>query len=74
MTVSAGSGVVPGGSVALIYGGRVLGTAPVQIVNGVATATFSVEYWANGSYTFSAEYLGSGPYQASTSNGVTVNV
>jgi hypothetical protein len=54
--------------------GTVLGTAQVRVVNGVATATFTVEYFANGSYTFSAEYLGSGQFQGSTSNPVTVTV
>jgi hypothetical protein len=75
VTITPGSGAVaPGGTVALLYDGNVLGTATVQVVNGVALATFDVEFFANGSYTFSAQYLGSGPFQGSASDAVTVTV
>jgi Bacterial Ig-like domain (group 3) len=66
--------VAPTGTVELIYNGTVLGTAQVQVVNGVAEAIFTIDYYANGSYTFTAQYLGSGQFQGSTSNPVTVNV
>jgi hypothetical protein len=75
VTIQPGSGTaIPGGTVELIYNGRVLGTAQVRVVNGVATATFTVEFFGSGSFTFSAAYLGSGAFQPSSSNAVTVNV
>ncbi len=70
----APSGAVPTGTVQLFYGGAVLGTAVIQIVNGVAIAQFSVQFFANGTYTFSAQYLGSASSQPSSSNAVTVVV
>jgi hypothetical protein len=75
VVVSPASGdVEPGGTVDLLVNGRVLGAATVQVVNGVAEATFTVAFFARGSFTFSAEYLGSSLFQGSTSDGVTVNV
>ena len=70
----ASGGVEPGGTVNLLVNGRVLGGATVQVVNGVAEATFTVEFFARGSFTFTADYLGSSLFQGSTSNAVTVNV
>jgi hypothetical protein len=73
--ISPASGTVPpGGTVDLLVDGSVLGSATVQVVNGVAEATFTVEFFARGSFTFSAQYLGSPEFQASASNTVTVNV
>jgi hypothetical protein len=73
--ISPASGSVPpGGTVDLIVNGRVLGSATVQVVNGVAEATFTVEFFGTGQFTFSAQYLGSSAFQGSTSNGVTVDV
>jgi hypothetical protein len=73
--VSSSSGqAVSGGTIELIYEGQILGTATVRIVNGVATATFGLQFFANGSYTFTAQYLGSGQFPASSSSAVTVNV
>jgi hypothetical protein len=75
VTVKPGSGSTqPGGKVALIYNGQVLGTATLQLVNGVETATFNVIFYANGDYTFSAQYLGNSQFQSSTSNSVSVIV
>jgi hypothetical protein len=75
VVISPNSGsVAPDGTVALLYNGTVLGKAQVQVVNGVAEATFSVEFYYYGSYTFTTQYLGSGPFQASTSNAVTVTI
>jgi hypothetical protein len=75
VVISPASGAVaPGGTVDLFVNGSVLGSATVQVVNGVAEATFTVEFFARGSFTFSAEYLGSSGFQSSTSNAVTVNV
>jgi hypothetical protein len=66
--------VAPGGTVDLLVNGSVLGSATVQVVNGVAEAVFTVEFFGTGSFTFSAQYLGSSQFQGSTSNTVTVNV
>jgi hypothetical protein len=75
VVISPNSGsVAPDGTVELLYGGTVLGKAKVQVVNGVAEAMFSVEFYYYGSYTFTTQYLGSGPFQASTSNAVTVTI
>jgi hypothetical protein len=73
--ISPASGsVAPDGTVNVLVNGRVLGSAPVTMVNGVAEATFTVEFFARGSFTFSTQYLGSSQFQGSTSNTVTVNV
>jgi hypothetical protein len=66
--------VEPGGTVNLLVNGRVLGSATVQLVNGVAEATFTVAFFGRGSFDFSAQYLGSSQFQGSTSNDVIVNV
>jgi hypothetical protein len=70
----ASGAAVPGGTVNLLVNGRVLGSATVRVVNGVAEATFTVAFFAPGQFTFSAQYLGSSLFQGSTSNAVTVNV
>jgi hypothetical protein len=70
----ASGAVAPDGTVNLIVNGTVLGSATVQIVNGVAEATFTVAFFGPGSFTFSAQYLGSAGFQGSSSNTVTVNV
>jgi hypothetical protein len=75
VVISPASGdVEPGGTVDLLVNGRVLGGATVQVVNGVAEATFTVAFFGRGSFTFTADYLGSSLFQGSTSNAVTVNV
>jgi hypothetical protein len=75
VVISPASGAVePGGTVDLLVDGSVLGSATVQVVNGVAEATFTVEFFGPGTFTFSAQYLGSSQFQGSTSNTVTVNV
>ena len=73
ITPAAGA-TLPTGTVELFYGGSVLGTATIKIVNGVAMAQFTVQYNANGNYTFSAQYMGTSSFQRSTSNAVTVAV
>ena len=70
----ASGAAVPGGTVDLLVNGRVLGAATVQVVDGVAEATFTVAFFGPGSFTFSAQYLGSSQFQGSTSNAVTVDV
>jgi hypothetical protein len=73
--ISPASGAVePGGTVNLLVNGSVLGSATVRVVNGVAEATFTVEFFGRGSFTFDAQYVGSSQFQGSTSNAVTVNV
>jgi hypothetical protein len=73
--ISPASGAaLPGGTVNLLVNGSVLGSATVRVVNGVAEATFTVEFFGPGSFTFSAQYVGSSQFQGSTSNTVTVNV
>jgi hypothetical protein len=73
--ISPASGpVTPGGTVELFVNGQLLGSATVQVVNGVAEATFTVAFFGRGSFTFGAQYLGSSQFQGSTSNAVTVNV
>jgi hypothetical protein len=75
VVISPASGsTLPGGTVELMYQGSVLGTATVQVVNGVAEAVFNVEFFANGNYTFSAVYQGNSQFQGSTSNSLTVTV
>jgi hypothetical protein len=70
----ASGAVAPDGTVDLIVNGRVLGRATVHVVNGVAEATFTVEFFGTGRFTFSAQYEGSSAFQGSSSNAVTVNV
>jgi hypothetical protein len=70
----ASGAVAPDGTVDLIVNGRVLGSATVQVVNGVTEATFTVAFFGTGRFTFSAQYLGSSGFQGSTSNTVTVTV
>jgi hypothetical protein len=66
--------VAPGGTVNLLVNGRVLGSATVQVVNGVAEARFTVAFFGPGQFTFDAQYLGSSVFQGSTSNAITVTV
>jgi hypothetical protein len=58
----------------LVVNGRVLGSGTVQLVNGVAEATFTVAFFGPGHFDFSVQYLGSSQFQGSTSNDVIVNV
>ena len=70
----ASGAAVPDGTVDLLVNGQVLGGATVQVVNGVAEATFTVAFFGPGSFDFSVQYLGSSQFQGSTSNDVIVNV
>lgn len=75
VTITPASGTVqPDGRVALLYNGSVLGTGTIRVVNGVATVSFTVEFFATGNFTFTAQYLGSTQFQGSTSSAVTVTV
>jgi hypothetical protein len=75
ITVKPSSGTtLPGGLVELVYNGTVLGTARLQVVNGVETASFNVTFFGHGSFSFSAVYVGNSSFQGSTSNPVTVTV
>jgi hypothetical protein len=73
--ISPASGAVePGGTVDLIVNDIDLGSAAVRVVNGLAEATFTVEFFGPGTFTFTARYSGSSQFQGSTSNAVTVEV
>jgi hypothetical protein len=75
ITITPGSGqVAPNGTVTLLVGNQLLAATSVQTVNGVTTATFTVEFFAPGDYTFTAIYSGSTQFVGSTSNTVTVTV
>jgi hypothetical protein len=75
ITVTPASGsTTPTGTVELVYNGRVLGTATVHVVNGMATATFNVLFSGTGSFGFTAQYLGSSQFTGSTSSSTTVTV
>lgn len=75
ITVTPASGTtIPDGTIELIYNGTILGTGQLRVVNGVATVTFNLVFYARGTYTFSAAYLGSSAFLGSASNSVTVTV
>ncbi len=70
----ASGSVLPDGTVELMYNGAVLGTGTIQIVNGVATVQFMVQFSGHGNFTFTAAYVGSSSFQGSASNSVSVTV
>ena len=73
--ISPASGaVVPGGTVDLLVNGSVLGSATVQVVNGVAEATFTVAFFEARQFHFQRPVPRLPQFQGSTSNAVTVNV
>jgi hypothetical protein len=75
VTITPGSGqVAPNGTVTLEVGNTILGTAPVHVVNGVATATFTVQFFAPGDFNFTAVYSGTTQFVGSFSHSVTVHV
>jgi hypothetical protein len=75
VTITPATGtVLPGGTVELLFNGRVLGTAHIRVVNGVATGTFNVLFFGSGNFTFSTAYTGNSQFQGSTSNTVTVTI
>jgi Bacterial Ig-like domain (group 3) len=75
VTITPASGqVAPDGTITVLVGNAVLGAARVQVVNGVATATFTVAFFAPGDFTFTAVYSGSSQFLGSFSNTVTVHV
>jgi hypothetical protein len=73
VTITPTSGSVqPGDTVQLEYDGYIIGSSAVKVVNGVATATFTVQFSAAGSYTFEALYSGSDSFLGGFTNSVTV--
>lgn len=71
--ISSNGGSVPaGGTVELIYNGRVLGTATVRLVNGTAIAQFSIAFYNYGLFNFTTHYVGNNATQPSVSNSLTV--
>ncbi len=75
ITITPTSGTaVPTGTVQLLFGSKVIGSAHIRNVNGVATATFTVALYGWGDFDFSAQYVGTSSFAGSTSNGVTVTV
>ncbi len=65
-------GVVPSGNVNILYQGGVIGTATIQIVNGVAQAQYTVAFTMHGHYVFTAQYVGTGQTPLATTNSATV--
>jgi hypothetical protein len=75
VVIDPASGTVPpSGTVDILVNGQVLGSVAVQDVNGVAEATFTVEFFSRGSFTFSTQYPGAPQFAGSSSNAMTVNV
>jgi hypothetical protein len=73
VTVSASSASIPAGCIVdLIYGGQVLGTEMISVINGVATASFQVAVDGRGSIKISADYVGAGSVLPSDSNSLRV--
>jgi hypothetical protein len=65
-------GATPSGNVNILYQGTVIGTATIEVVNGVAQAQYTVTFTAHGQYVFTAQYVGTGQTPIATSNSVTV--
>jgi hypothetical protein len=75
VTITPGSGqVAPTGTVYLEVGNTILAASNVAVVNGVATATFTVEFFGTGDFNFTAVYSGTNQFLGSVSNTVTVQV
>jgi hypothetical protein len=71
VTISVSKGSVPAsGKIALIVNGQVLGLANLHIVNGVAEATFYLDFYRHGFFAISSEFLGSDSLAPSRSNTV----
>ena len=70
----ASGSVPPGGLVDVIVNGTLLGKATVQVVNGVAEARFTVEFFGPGTFTFTTRFEGTSQFQGSTSTALTVTV
>jgi hypothetical protein len=75
-TVTAESGTaLPTGTVEILDGDTVLGTAKIEDVHGVAEVVFTVTFPpVPGVYGFSVVYVGTGTFATSTSNTITVTV
>jgi hypothetical protein len=69
---SATGSVQPGGTVQLLYNGSVVGSATVQVINGVAQARFTVAFYNYGLFTFSTHYVGNDVSAPSNSNRLIV--
>jgi hypothetical protein len=64
--LSAGAGT-PTGTVTFKDGSTVLGTGTLQVINGIATATFTTSSLAVGSHSITAVYTGDSNFVTSTS-------
>ena len=75
-TVAAESGTaLPTGTVVILDGDTVLGTAQIEDVNGVAEVVFTVTFPpVPGVYDISVVYLGTGAFATSTSKTIIVTV
>jgi hypothetical protein len=75
-TVTAESGTaLPTGTVEILDGDTVLGTAQIEEVNGVAEVVFTVTFPpVPGVYDISVVYLGTGTFATSTSKTIIVTV
>jgi hypothetical protein len=73
MPVAPGGGT-PTGPVTFYDGSTALGTATLQVVNGIDQAVFSTSALEVGGHTITAFYGGDGNYNASTSGGVAETV
>lgn len=71
---SASDSMVPGGVVGLFANGTLIGATNISVVNGVATATFNVQFFAHGTFSFQALYLGTTQFHGSVSQPVRVIV
>jgi Bacterial Ig-like domain (group 3) len=75
LTITPASGTaLPTGGATLTYGNQLVAASPIKVVNGVATATFTISFNVTGSFTFNALYWGDTQFSSSVSNGVTVTV
>jgi len=74
LTAVVSPSVPVGSKVELMYDGSVLATGTVEDVNGVDEVSFTVTFYAAGTYNFTASFEGATGYAASTSNTVTVSV
>jgi Peptidase A4 family/Bacterial Ig-like domain (group 3) len=74
-TISAVSGsALPTGTVDILSGNTIIGTARIVDVNGVAEVMFDVSFNEIGVYDISVYYPGSGSFGSSTSDTIVVTV
>jgi hypothetical protein len=73
ITVAPGASI-PTGTAKVMVNGRVIGTVSIQVVNGVAEAVFTIDFYYRGNYNVTVVYPGDSGHQGSTSNTLTVSV